>query len=119
MVVTDIGSSKVARAPAMAGGQVVAVGHAGHVHLLDLGTGQTLWTVVLSAEVGTSACDGQPVTVGIVNDIVLAGCMGHVFAIRIDSGMLLWHTEHRARGAGETNLAISATAVVPPVKFKS
>lgn len=107
MVMKDIGDIKVPHVPVMAGERVVAVGHAGHVHLLALETGQTLWTRALAAENGASVCDGQPVTVGIADEIVLAGTMGHVFAIRLVDGAVLWHTEQRSRGAGETNFAAS------------
>ena len=106
MAMTDIGNIEVPRMPVMAGERVVAVGHAGQVHLLDLDTGKTLWTFKLSSEKSASACDGQPVTVSVADEIVLAASMGHVFALRLDDGTLMWHTEHRARGSGETSLAV-------------
>ena len=84
---------------------VIAVGHAGHVYLVQLASGETLWTVALATLEGASGCEGQPVTVGIVGEIILAGSMGHVFAIRLKSGELLWHKEQRFRGSGETNFA--------------
>jgi outer membrane protein assembly factor BamB len=90
--------------------QVIAVGHAGHVILLQLESGETLWTFALSTVEGTIGCEGQPVTVGIVGQIVLAGSMGHVFAIRLDDGELLWHKDQRYRGSGETNLAFITPA---------
>ena len=107
MVMTDIADIKAPRVQVMAGERVVAVGHAGHVHLLALETGQTLWMCALAAEKGASACEGQPVTIGIAGEIVLAGSMGHVFAISLDDGAVLWHAVQRARGAGETSLAVS------------
>ena len=106
MAITDIGEIEVPRMPVMAGERVVAVGHAGHVHLLDLERGHTLWTFKLSSEKSASACEGQPVTVGVADEIVLAASMGHVFALRLDDGTLMWHTEHRVRGSGETSLAV-------------
>jgi outer membrane protein assembly factor BamB len=108
MVMTDIEGLKVPRMPLIESEQVVAVGHAGHVHLLDIKTGQVLWTRALAAEPGASACEGQPVTISIADGIVVAAAMGHVFAIRRDDGIVMWHTEQRARGAGETSLAVSA-----------
>lgn len=110
MVMTDIEEIEMPRVPVMASARVVAVGHAGHVHLLALETGQTLWTCALSAEKGASACDGQPVTVSIADEVVVAGSMGHVFAIRLDDGEILWHSEQRSRGAGLTNLAVGASS---------
>ncbi len=92
--------------PALAGERVVAVGHAGHVHLLDSATGRTIWSQALAAASGASACDGQPVSVTIVDATVLAGSMGHVFALRLEDGSILWHADHRGRGGGETSLAI-------------
>ncbi len=71
-----------------------------------MNTGRTLWTRALAAEAGASACDGQPVSVSIIDETVLAGSTGHVFALGLDDGAVLWHTAHRARGSGETSLAI-------------
>jgi outer membrane protein assembly factor BamB len=106
MAMTDIGGIEVPRMPVMAGERVVAVGHAGQVHLLDLERGNTLWTFKLYSEKSASSCEGQPVTVSVADEIVLAACMGHVFALRLDDGTLTWHTELRARGSGETTLAV-------------
>jgi outer membrane protein assembly factor BamB len=92
--------------PALAGERVVAVGHAGHVHLLDAATGRTIWERTLGATSGASACEGQPVSVTITDETVLAGSMGHVFALRIEDGSVLWHVDHRIRGAGDTSLAV-------------
>ncbi len=92
--------------PALAGDRVVAVGHAGYVHLLDSATGRTIWSQALAAATGASACDGQPVSVTIVDETVLAGSMGHVFALRLEDGSIIWHTDHRGRGGGETSLAV-------------
>ena len=108
MVMTDFGEVEVPRMRVMAAEQVVAVGHAGHVYLLQLESGKTLWTYALCAEEGATGCQGQPVTVGILGEVVLAGSMGHVFAIRLENGELLWHRDHRSRGAGETNFAFGA-----------
>ena len=108
MVMTNFGQVQVPRMRGMAAEQVVAVGHAGHVYLLQLESGKMLWTYALSAEEGAAACEGQPVRVGIAGEVVLAGSMGHVFAIGLQDGELLWHTEQRSRGAGETNFAFGA-----------
>jgi outer membrane protein assembly factor BamB len=106
MAMTAVSDIKVPLGPALAGERVVAVGHAGAVCLIDLVTGRTLWTRALAKEAGASACDGQPVSVGIADEIVLAGSMGHVFALRLEDGSVQWHVEQRARGAGETSLAV-------------
>jgi outer membrane protein assembly factor BamB len=103
---TGIGEIKVPRVPVLAGERVVAVGHAGQVHLLDLDTGQTIWTQGLAKQTGASACEGQPVSVTIADEMVIAGSAGHVFALKLDDGAVVWHVEQRARGAGETNLAV-------------
>lgn len=108
MTVTDIGDIEVPRMPVAATERIVAVGHAGRVHLLDMDTGRTLWTRALASEAGASACDGQPVSVGVMDDIVLAGSMGHIFALGLDDGAVLWHVNHHARGSGETSLAFGA-----------
>lgn len=104
MVMTDFGDVEMLHVPVTAE-RIVAVGHAGHVHLLDLKSGRTLWTYALAGMRGASACEGQPVTVGVLGEVVFAGSMGHVFAIRVENGELLWHSDQRSRGAGETNLA--------------
>jgi outer membrane protein assembly factor BamB len=106
MAMTGIGDIKVPRVPMLAGERVVAVGHAGLVHLLDLDSGQTIWTQALGRQAGASACDGQPVCVTISDEIVIAGSVGHVFALKLEDGSVLWHTEHRGRGAGDTSLAV-------------
>lgn len=106
MAMTGVGDIKVPLAPALAGDSVVAVGHAGNVHLLDGATGRLVWTQSLAEKSGASACDGQPVSVTIADDIVLAGCMGHVFALKLEDGSTLWHSAQRGRGAGETSLAV-------------
>jgi outer membrane protein assembly factor BamB len=105
MAMTDFREIEAPRMRVLTAGQVVAVGHAGHVHLLQLESGNTLWSYALSGKDGATACEGQPVTVGIVGDVVLAGAMGHVFALDLETGDLLWHKDHRARGAGETTFA--------------
>lgn len=109
MAMTAVDEIKVPLAPALAGERVVAVGHAGHVHLLDATTGRTLWTRALAEQAGASGCEGQPVSVGIADDVVLAGSMGHVFALNVEDGSVLWHAEQRARGAGETSLAVGGS----------
>jgi outer membrane protein assembly factor BamB len=108
MFMTGSGKVEVPRMGMINAEQVIAVGHAGHVFLLQLGSGETLWTFALSTVEGTTCCEGQPVTVGIVGEIVLAGSMGHVFAIRLEDGELLWHKDQRSRGSGETNFAFIA-----------
>ncbi len=109
MVMTGVSDIKVPLGPALAGGRVVAVGHAGHVHALDATTGRILWTQALAAHSGASACEGQPVSVCIADEIVLAGSMGHVFALRLDDGAVMWRAEQRARGAGETSVAVGGS----------
>jgi hypothetical protein len=37
---------------------------------------------------------------------VIAGAMGHVFALGLEDGSVLWHVERRRRGDGTTRLAI-------------
>lgn len=106
MAMTAVADIKVPLPLALAGNPVVAVGHAGHVNLLDATTGRALWKQSLADVAGASACEGQPVSVGIADDIVLAGSMGHVFALNLEDGSVLWHTEQRGRGAGETSLAV-------------
>jgi len=106
MAIPAVADIKVPISPALAGERVVACGHAGHVHLIDATTGRTLWTRALAETAGASACNGQPVSVMIADETVLAGSMGHVFALRLDDGSILWHVDHRNRGAGETSLAV-------------
>lgn len=106
MAITGFAEIRTPLSPAAQGERVVAVGHAGHVHVIDIATGRALWTRALAGTAGASACDGQPVTVGIEGEIVLAGSMGHIFALRLGDGSVLWHVDHRGRGTGDTSLAV-------------
>jgi outer membrane protein assembly factor BamB len=85
---------------------VVAVGHAGCVLLLEAATGRLIWELSLAEVPGGSACEGEPVSVRLVNACVIAGAMGHVFALALEDGSVLWHVARRGRGAGATSLAI-------------
>jgi outer membrane protein assembly factor BamB len=85
--------------------EAVAVGHAGRVMLIETATGRLLWETVLAETPGASACDGEPVAVRLTETSVIAGTMGHVFALALEDGSLLWHIDRRSRGAGETSLA--------------
>lgn len=91
-------------------GGVLAAGHAGHVFLLDAGTGRVLWERPLAAVSGAGACEGRKVSALLSGDVVHAGCMGHIFAFAAADGALLWHTDCRRRGEGETCLAASSPA---------
>jgi outer membrane protein assembly factor BamB len=104
------GEVEVSRMGMINADQIIAVGHAGHVSLLQLASGEVLWTFALSTVEGATQCEGQPVTVGIAGEIVLAGSMGHMFGIRLEDGELLWHTDQRSRGSAETNFAFIAPA---------
>lgn len=110
MVMTGMSEIKMPMGAAIAGERVLATGHAGHVHLMDLATGRALWEVALFRLAGASACEGQAVSVQMADDIVVAGSMGHVFALRIDDGSVVWRAEVRGRGAGETSLCVGGAA---------
>ena len=89
-----------------ASGVVVAVGHAGCVLLIEVATGRVIWERALAEIPGAAACDGQPIDVCLIASRVIAGAMGHVFALGLEDGSLLWHVERRRRGDGATRLAI-------------
>jgi hypothetical protein len=84
---------------------VVAVGHAGSVLLLEVTSGRIVWERALTELPAGQPCDGQPVAVRLVNETVVAACMGHVFALALEDGSLIWQINRRGRGAGETSLA--------------
>jgi hypothetical protein len=84
---------------------VVAVGHAGSVLLLEVTSGRIVWERALTELPAGQPCDGQPVAVRLVNETVVAACMGHVFALALEDGSLIWQITRRGRGAGETTLA--------------
>jgi hypothetical protein len=84
---------------------VVAVGHAGSVLLLEVTSGRIVWERALTELPAGQPCDGQPVAVRLVNETVVAACMGHVFALALEDGSLIWQINRRGRGAGETTLA--------------
>lgn len=83
----------------------VAVGHAGAVMLIEVATGRLVWERALAELPAGLPCEGQPVSVRIAAETVVAACMGHVFAFAIADGELLWQVNRRGRGAGETSLA--------------
>jgi len=87
-------------------GSLVAVGHAGCVLLIEVATGRVIWERALAEIPGARACDGQPVDVRLIASRVIAGAMGHVFALGLEDGSVLWHVERRRRGEGATRLAI-------------
>jgi hypothetical protein len=91
---------------ALASERVVAVGHAGYVCLIDATTGRTIWERSLAEIAGAAACAGQAVSVAVADETVLAGSMGHLFALRIEDGSILWHVDRRNRGAGDTSLSV-------------
>jgi hypothetical protein len=84
---------------------VVAVGHAGSVLLLEVTSGRIVWERALTELPAGQPFDGQPVAVRLVNETVVAACMGHVFALALEDGSLIWQINRRGRGAGETTLA--------------
>ena len=88
--------------------EIVAAGHAGRVMLIETATGRLLWEKVLAEVPGASACDGEPVAVRLTDTCVLTGTMGHVFALALEDGSLLWHIDRRSRGAGATSLAVGS-----------
>ena len=85
---------------------LVAVGHAGSVLLLAAATGRIVWERALSELPAGRACEGQPVTVRLIDSTVIAACMGQVFALSADDGSLRWQINRRGRGDGATSLAI-------------
>ena len=85
--------------------ELIAVGHAGSVMLLEVATGRVIWERSLAEIPGATACDGQPVEVRLVASTVVAGAMGHVFALAVEDGSVLWHVDRRNRGTGATTLA--------------
>ncbi len=87
-------------------GALVAVGHAGAVLLLEVATGRIVWEQALTQLPAGLPCEGQPVAVRLVDDTVIAACMGHVFALAVEDGSLVWQVNRRARGAGDTSLAV-------------
>ncbi len=91
-------SSEQSRAP-------IAVGHAGVVTLIEAAKGRLLWERKLAELPAGQPCEGQPVSVRIIGDTVIAASMGHVFAFAIDDGTLKWQVNRRGRGAGDTSLA--------------
>jgi outer membrane protein assembly factor BamB len=76
--------------------------------LIETATGRLLWEAVLAETPGASACDGEPVAVRLTDTCVVAGTMGHVFALALEDGSVLWHIDRRSRGAGATSLAVGS-----------
>lgn len=84
---------------------LIAVGHAGTVLLLEVGSGRIVWEKALADQPAGAPCEGQPVSVRLVSGTVVAASMGHVFAFAAEDGSLLWQVNRRARGDGVTSLA--------------
>jgi outer membrane protein assembly factor BamB len=83
----------------------VAVGHSGVVTVIEAETGRLKWERMLAQLPAGQPCEGQPVSVRIVAETVVAAAMGHVFAFAIEDGTLLWQVNRRGRGPGDTSLA--------------
>lgn len=73
--------------------------------LIEAATGRLVWERALAELPAGLPCEGQPVSVRIVAEIVIAASMGHVFAFAMEDGSLLWQLNRRGRGADETSLA--------------
>jgi outer membrane protein assembly factor BamB len=84
---------------------LIAVGHAGAVLLIEAASGRIVWERALAELPAGLPCEGQPVSVRIVEDTVIAACLGHVFALRVEDGSLIWQVNRRGRGDGSTSLA--------------
>lgn len=74
--------------------------------LLEIASGRVVWERALAEFPAGLPCEGQPVTVRLIDKTVIAACMGHVFALSVEDGSLLWQVNRRGRGAGDTSLAI-------------
>jgi hypothetical protein len=85
---------------------LIAVGHAGAVLLLEVESGRIVWERALADLPAGLPCEGQPVAVRLVEETVIAASMGHVFALRVEDGSLIWQVNRRGRGAGSTSLAV-------------
>ena len=85
---------------------LIAVGHAGTVLLLEVGSGRIVWEKALADQPAGAPCEGQPVAVRLVSGTLVAACIGQVFALSADDGSLLWQINRRGRGDGATSLAI-------------
>ncbi len=84
---------------------LLALGHAGAVTLIEAASGRLVWERALADMPAGLPCEGQPVSVRIVGETVVAASMGHVFAFAIEDGTLLWQVNRRGRGDGATSLA--------------
>lgn len=73
--------------------------------LIEAATGRLVWERVLAELPAGLPCEGQPVSVRIVAESVIAACMGHVFAFAIEDGSPLWQLNRRGRGADATSIA--------------
>lgn len=85
---------------------VLAIGHAGSVLLVEAASGRVLWARSLTDLPAGAPCDGQPVEVEIVEELVIAACMGQVFALSLEDASLLWQVNRRGRGEGATSIAV-------------
>ena len=61
---------------------VAAVGHAGTVLLLEADSGRIVWERALTDLPAGAPCDGQPVTVRVVNSIVIAASYEFCTSVR-------------------------------------
>jgi outer membrane protein assembly factor BamB len=75
------------------------------VTLIEAASGRLVWERALADMPAGLPCEGQPVSVRIVGETVVAASMGHVFAFAIEDGTLLWQVNRRGRGDGATSLA--------------
>ena len=89
--------------------QNLYIGSNGHVCAINPQTGEELWRT--SLKTGTlSSTTYQDVAVIVREDIIYAGCYGHLFALSRD-GTILWHNPLKGLGHNDISLAFEGHSI--------
>ena len=88
----------------------LAIGTNGCVAAIDKKSGREMWRTKLGTGI-FSATSYEDVSVIIEDGMVFAGCNGHLFALDLSSGNILWHNELRGLGHNDVSMALGTVSV--------
>jgi outer membrane protein assembly factor BamB len=90
--------------------QNLFIGSNGHVCAIDTGTGVEIWRTRLQKGL-LQATASEDVSVIVREEIIYAGCQGHLFAISGKSGEILWHNDLKGLGYNDISLAFEGHSI--------
>lgn len=87
------------------------IGTAGRVSSIDPASGRIHWTTQLTTGNFVNIVKGQDVSVLVREGIIYAGCAGHLFGLRANTGEILWHNELKGQGNNDISLTMEGVSV--------